>query len=211
MSANEERLRKFIRIIDVIEKYEYYLLRRAIGNFYIGIIAIVATCVFLYLSIITTFDWSGYISLIIILLGSSLIAILWVTTFRFKTILTRVKIRSKPSGYWVAIYIILCLLWVLKYSVMLEIPDSVFPPILTILLGIGNVGLYLERRGMHYPGVILKEFLVLGLVFIVAGFGIAFVPDVCTQWIITAIVLWIGMILFGLYVSLTASKVFQGE
>jgi len=211
VDVDKERLEKLLQIADIIEKYEYYLLRRATGNLYVGIISIVATCMFLYLGVSITFGQSFLVALFISILCFSLIISYTNATFKFRMI-TRIPQKSEYGYIWGAVYTVFVLLYLLKYALGINLPENVFPISLAIINGVGNVGCYLvSKKSEKYPGIIMREYLALGLVFVLTGILISFISNVDLQWLIDVIVLWIGMIIFGTYVSSTAHKVFERE
>jgi len=210
VNTNREHLEKLLHIVNIIEKYEYYMLRRAIGGLYIGIISIVATCIFIYFSVVSIYGLNPLIILAIIVLAASMIIAYGITAFRFRVIVTRVPRNPKYSYLWIVVFVCFGLLYVVRYAVGVYLPDTVFPVSLAVFLGIGNIGSYfISKRSRKYPGIIMNEYLALGILFVLTGTIISFIPDVDIQWLVDVFVLWIGMILFGMYVSYTAHKVFR--
>lgn len=209
-SVNEDDLEKLLRLTKILERYEYYLLRRSIGNFYIGIVSIVATTIFLFVQMISVFGVENpYIISLPFVVMITLIIALRISLFRFKIFIRIPKDGRKYSIFWTIITGAYMMLFFIYDFEVAPISESVIAITLPIFLGVGYIGSYIFSRRMEdYPGKVEKEYLLIGIAFALTG--ILIIPfDVILQWFIDGIVIWLGMIILGVYLSLTAPRVFR--
>jgi len=210
-----ERARKLLKIADIIEKYQYYLIRKSIGSFYIGIISVVAIGLFTYPLLLEILGESrAVLAGILTGLITAIIFILWfVSAFTSpKIFLEKEKKRKKfalsVNLLWLSLFSVYGIIGIV--DIFMPLPEFIYPFYLSLMIGIGNIGNYFfSRKTKDYPGKIEKEYLYLGLVAILPAFIIPFVPQVEYQWSLDFIAIWFGMFIFGIYVIITAPRVFE--
>jgi len=210
-----EKLKKLLKVADLIENYQYYLLRRNIGFFYIGIIGAVAIGLFSYSTLLDVLG-SQFMMLAGILAGllsATMYIFLIMSTFRIPSFFKKGN-RTLSLSSWSAnyIWILLGMIYIFLYIIgtFVPLPSFIYAFYLPLFIGLGNISNYLSSKHQKdYPGKIEKEYLILGFTCIATAMLIPFIPDTKYQWFANLIAIWLGMFVFGIYVVITASKIFE--
>lgn len=206
-----EYAKKLLRIVDVIENYNYYLIRRSIGITFIVIIALTSIIIMLismieqalkltyFVASMLYFSAFTFFFLIIILLSHNIVKI--------PTIYSTKRVSYRVHGkIWTCVGGFILVSSFVVYNT--SVPDFYFPFILQASFGIGFISNYLAARTTpEFPGKIDREYLPIGFALLLTSPLILVYPE--QAWIITSIVIMIGTFIFGIYLILTASKVFE--
>ncbi|RLE75598.1 MAG: hypothetical protein DRZ80_02490 [Thermoprotei archaeon] len=206
-----ERARKLLKIVDIIERYNYYLMRRAIGTLYIVIVGLISLII-LFIGIFTE----------IITLPPSLEGILYFLSFIFffiiiiplGSLILRIPTLYSPDkksgkGYGITWMIVGASILIASSIIYTSpLPDYYFAFILQCLMSAGQFGNYLASRSqIDYPGKVEKEYFYFGLPLILFSPLILIFPEYA--WLIVIIFVSTGTFLFGIYLIITAPKVFK--
>lgn len=206
-----EYAKRLLRIVDVIENYNYYLMRRSIGMIFVIIIALTAIIInfismvehlfelsYITIGILYFFSFSLFF-LIIIFLSHNIgrIPIIYATK--------RVDYRDLGK-VWSIIGALILISAIIIYST--EVPDFYFFLTMQSLYGIGFISSYLTTKNKpNFPGKINLEFVSIGLIQFLTAPLILIYPKY--SGIIAFMVITIGTFIFGIYLILTANNVFK--
>gem|GEM_PF-4752781 len=212
INEERERIERFLEIVDLIEVYGYYLLRKGIGELYIFVAGIISISLLLVLpleTILPNIYLSIAIVLIFIIASSStlfacrefiLIPYLYVRKPR------KEKKIEIEGVFWSIASIVIVLTFITIWTGL--VPPTIAPFTVGVMVGFGNIGNYVGARGRKdYPGKVSREYLVLGVIIIMGSFLALLLPQY--GWYIITIVALLGTFLFGVYILLTASKVLE--
>ncbi len=208
-----QRARKILEIADIIDVYYYYLIRRGVGSFYIGISASVSVALLLMLNFIsealpTYWILFGYIILWLFIFG--IIFILSKQLFTIPSIyMTRKKgDRETKKRTSIYLFIMLSTIYVIMFlHSIVDILPSYFAPLSTeIYIGCIQVWNYWQSyKTSEYPGKVSKEYLIFGVILFLGSLLIPLYPEY--GWFIVLIFGLIGTYLFGLYLIISASSI----
>ncbi len=206
-----EYAKKLLRIVNVIENYNYYLIRRSIGLIFIVIIALTAIIIATINMIEQALNLSLFLSGMLYFSAFSLfflvITILSHNIAKIPEIYSAKRMNYRNyGGIWMIAGIMILVSSVIIYNTY--IPDIYFTFLLQVLFGVGFLGSYFTAKNdPDYPGKVKEEYLILGLVLILLSPLILLYPKYA--WITAFTVVMIGTFIFGIYLILTASKVFE--
>lgn len=212
MSNNDlERAKKLLKIVDIIELYNYYLIRRSIGMIYIIIIALVTMimllCSFLTESLSLSLSVVGALYVVSFIVFMVIIILLSTTIVRIPTIYETKSLEGKRYGIvWTIIGIIIIISSIIIYNT--SIPDYYFPFTMQFLYGIAYVcNYFISKMTGYYPGKVDVEYLYLGVSLIAGSMIILIYPRY--DWIVVVLFAFMGTFLFGIYLIITASNIFK--
>lgn len=209
------KVRKLLQIADILDVYGYYLLRRGIGSFYIGIAATVSLGLIFFFSlkasgstfiILATYAlFFVFIFAMIMILGKQLLEIqpIYLT-------LPAQKERRKYRKYYGYSWILLSTVYlILIFMTTVHVISSQYSPLFTeAFIGFGQLGNYMaSSKSPKYPGKVLKEYLVFGIAILLACPMIVIWPEY--GWFIVTAFCVLGSYIFGVYIIVTANRVLR--
>jgi len=206
-----EYAKKLLRIVDVIENYNYYLMRRSIGMIFIVIIALTSIIISIISMIEQTFELTYFAASLLYFSSFSLffmiIILLSYNIGKIPAIYSMKRVSYRDHGkIWTIIGGFILVTSFIIYNTW--VPDFYFPFILQASFGAGFIGDYLiSRKQPEFPGKIDQEYLPIGLALLLFSPIILIYQDF--SWIIAFMSITIGTFIFGIYLLLTAGKVFE--
>ena len=209
---HQEKIKELIEILDTLERYNYYVIRRSIGILYLLISATISFALLIFLYLLDLFRG---LSLFIISLSFFLIVILTVillsgTIFRTTVIYKEKKEKKKKKSIsniaWSLATITLIPIMIISQT--FNLPYYLSPFYIQLMVAIGNLGNYLEsHRQKDYPGKVEKEYLAISLILFITSPAFFIFPEYC--WFILTITALGSTYIAGVYLILTAEKALE--
>ena len=215
MASEEEReyARKFLKIIDIVENYQYFIWRRTTGLLYLTIAATISIFLLFGFSIVQLFPekFAGIVFFIIISLTFLTIWLISINIFKLPKIYTTKEEKNNKAGKKTGItWFLLSLGYILLIIIsnFIKLPSYTIPLYTQIFTGLGNFGnYYFSKKTRYYPGKIEKEYLYLSLTLLISSILIPIYKGY--EWFIVTIFCLVGTYVFGVYIVLTSDKAFE--
>ena len=209
----EEYAKKFLKIIDVVEKYQYYMVRRTTGLLYLTIAATISIFLFLTLYILELVP-ASLKAITFVPLLMLIFAAIW---FISANILKLPKIyqigkredeaAERGIGYtWFGLSLLYVLIMILNF--IIHLPQFILPLYTQVFVALGNLGnYYFGKRTEQYPGKINREYLYFAIILLLTSPMITIFRGY--EWFIVTIFTLLGTYAFGVYIVLTSDKALE--
>ena len=211
---DQTKIKELLEVLNVLERYNYYVIRRSIGILYLLISATISFGLLIFIYFLEVFKG---ISLFIISLTFFIVVVIAVILLSgsiFKTTMLYIekkKVRRKSnisSIMWTLATIIIIPLMIL--SQYYNLPYYLSPLYIQLMVAVGNLGNYLEsRREKDYPGKVKREYLVVSIFLFATLPAFVLFPEYC--WLTLTITALGSAYITGLYLILTAEKALEAK
>jgi len=215
MSENfEKKLKDLSSLSNLLETYALYHRRRSIGNFYIFISATVSIFLFLgfilsdYVSAVAGSTYGGFAILFTMMIALILIFYISVNYFKFVELYKPSGIERKEGQVmWLWIPLSIALMFYMSVGNFFGVPSWTYPFSVNVFVGLGNLVNYFDSKLYNdYPGKVQKEYLYNALILFIGSILIIILPDY--GWLIVTVTALMGAYAVGIYITVTAEKVF---
>jgi len=205
-----EKIKKLLDVADVLEKYDYYLLRRSVGLIYLTISASISLILVIFLGFIEIVPPSQTT----LFIGAVILIMIIATYFAVNGIFGSLKIykievkkgKSVSGKIWGTLNALFFVILLLGFLGI--IPEYDYPFIVQIIVGLGNLGNYYDsKKNEEFPGKIEKEYLVFSAILLATAVLIPLSPEY--GWFIVTMTALLGSYIFGLYILFTSDNVFE--
>lgn len=208
-----EEARKFKMVIEVVERFQYFILRRTIGILYLLIAATISVFLMIGLSISELFE-GAYGLLVLTALFFAMLAIIFVVAnniFKLPRLYVSDKEALKDGGkergiFWLILSMInFALMFVIIYT---HAPFYLLPMSIQLFVALGNLGnYYFASKEEGYPGRVDREYLYLSLILFISTPLFPVFPGY--GWFILTVFALAGTYITGLVILVTAEKALE--
>jgi hypothetical protein len=205
--------KRFLKVVEIVEKYQYYIERRTVGMLYLTIAASISIFLFLLSFLIELAPKNLKAGLFLTIFTFTFIAI-WliaVNIFKFPRIYQKEKEAEKRVGKrigltWFSLSLIYLLIIVINN--VHPVPQYITPLYTQILVGLGNLGNYYHtRKTKWYPGKVEKEYLYFAIILLLTSPIIPILKGL--EWLTVTIFALTGTYILGVYIVLTSDKALE--